>query len=883
LFAVAAAGMGSSARAQEPPPGRPPDAGPPAAPAPKPGTQEPAAPPRRSEPGPWQDDVEKLQGLKVKDIQVRERTADQDRLADDSVADPIVRSMTSQKGRPFDARELSTDVSNLWTDRRLVVTAFAQDVGGEVLVTLVIVRRVEVYERVEFRGLKHFDRTTVDGLLGLYTDRQVTSSEAEAMRKVLLARYQRDGYAFCSIDPQERAADGRPIEGAERMPRVLVFQIDEGPKVTIRNVEFTGNTSFPGTPWFGLFGTGGYLLRDSHIQSDPAWGLSSGGAYSTEILKEDLDRLRLFYRSRGFLEATVDVADLRFTPDRTQVDVTMIVVEGPRYRVKSVRVEHVDVRGEPLATKPLYSPTEIAAELKVVPGEYYDHDRLQRDAIAIREFYGKRGHPPRDFPGMLQDAGAFRVLPHRETYGDGAEAAIVFPVFEGVPKTLRDVVIRGNQYTRDAVIRRRIYARPGDRVDMEDVNRSLRYLEQTRYFQDQATGRGPRMQFLPVAGAEDVVDLAVDVEEGQTGELRWGVGISTGQGAQASITFNKRNFDLSSLPSSPNPATVLSELLDNKAFHGGGQNLNLLLAPGTKVSQFQVSWTEPDIFGEHVDTHELRVGGQRLIRRLPDGYTTDTLGAEVGLFRNFTEEFSAGLSLRAENVRVEDLAPDAPTSAFDAEGSTELRGARLQLRYRNYDDLRRPTEGFELGGTGEYVGGFLGGDESLYKFTHSAHVYLPISENEMGHRTVLHLEHLFGVASEFGGSDDVFLTQRFYMGGSSLRGFDYRRAGPSQFGRPVGGEAIYTGTIEVTFPLVATRLEHQARDRELLRGVMFTDVGLLGLAIDDPTFGEVRASSGFGLRIEVPYFELPISLDLGWPWLYEETDDRRQFFFSITR
>ena len=73
------------------------------------------------------------------------------------------------------------------------------------------------------------------------------------------------------------------------------------------------------------------------------------------------------------------------------------------------------------------------------------------------------------------------------------------------------------------------------------------------------------------------------------------------------------------------------------------------------------------------------------------------------------------------------------------------------------------------------------------------------------------------------------------------------------------------------------------RDRELLRWVVFTDIGFLGLGLSDPTFGEMRASSGVGLRIEIPYLELPIALDLGWPWLYEESDDRRQLYFSISR
>ena len=94
---------------------------------------------------------------------------------------------------------------------------------------------------------------------------------------------------------------------------------------------------------------------------------------------------------------------------------------------------------------------------------------------------------------------------------------------------------------------------------------------------------------------------------------------------------------------------------------------------------------------------------------------------------------------------------------------------------------------------------------------------------------------------------------------------------------------MYTATLELTFPLVATRLEREVRDRELLRFATFTDFGLLGLGLDDQTFGEVRLSSGFGLRIEIPYLEVPIALDLAWPWFYEESDDRRQFFFWISR
>jgi outer membrane protein assembly factor BamA len=73
------------------------------------------------------------------------------------------------------------------------------------------------------------------------------------------------------------------------------------------------------------------------------------------------------------------------------------------------------------------------------------------------------------------------------------------------------------------------------------------------------------------------------------------------------------------------------------------------------------------------------------------------------------------------------------------------------------------------------------------------------------------------------------------------------------------------------------------RDRELLRGVAFLDYGLLGLGLNDPSFDELRMSYGVGIRIDVPMLGIPISLDLGWPILSEETDRRRQLWFSLSR
>lgn len=136
-------------------------------------------------------------------------------------------------------------------------------------------------------------------------------------------------------------------------------------------------------------------------------------------------------------------------------------------------------------------------------------------------------------------------------------------------------------------------------------------------------------------------------------------------------------------------------------------------------------------------------------------------------------------------------------------------------------------------------------------------------------------------ADAFGSSDFVFPPERFYMGGSSLRGFKQREAGPSQFDNPVGGEARLLSTLEYQFPLISTRMPQQTWETEILRGVVFSDFGMLGLDIQDSTFSEPRLTVGFGLRVHLPVLQVPIQLDLAWPILSEDTDSEEQFFFAI--
>ena len=127
----------------------------------------------------------------------------------------------------------------------------------------------------------------------------------------------------------------------------------------------------------------------------------------------------------------------------------------------------------------------------------------------------------------------------------------------------------------------------------------------------------------------------------------------------------------------------------------------------------------------------------------------------------------------------------------------------------------------------------------------------------------------------------LFVTERFYMGGHNLRGFEQRGAGPTQFGNPVGGEVRVLSSLQYEFPIFSTRRQGQLRESEVLRGVIFSDFGMLGVTTDH--LGAPRLSAGFGIRLNIPMLNVPIALDLGWPILREGTDETRQVLFSLSR
>jgi outer membrane protein insertion porin family len=171
--------------------------------------------------------------------------------------------------------------------------------------------------------------------------------------------------------------------------------------------------------------------------------------------------------------------------------------------------------------------------------------------------------------------------------------------------------------------------------------------------------------------------------------------------------------------------------------------------------------------------------------------------------------------------------------------------------------------------------GILGGDFDFTRFEAEHKVFIPVFEDYLDRRTVLSFSTRVAYIPQ--GRDETPTYERFYLGGSSMRGLEFRTVSPRGVRNdngepsvdPIGGTFLFFAGVEIQQPIF----------EELFSIVGFIDSGTVTF---DPGFEDYRVTAGFGLRFYVPQLSpAPLAFDFGIPLLSESTDEDRLFTFSI--
>ncbi len=352
-------------------------------------------------------------------------------------------------------------------------------------------------------------------------------------------------------------------------------------------------------------------------------------------------------------------------------------------------------------------------------------------------------------------------------------------------------------------------------------------------------------------------DIVTSIEEAPTGRFMIGVGANSFQGLIGNLQIYEKNFDITNLPRS------FSDIVNGRAFRGGGQSLMINLSAGNLMNYMAVTLREPYLF-------DLPIGASAsgyISSRIYPNWDERRGGGSWSLGRQFGTMIYADTTVRAEEVDFFGYRSPAPANYLAASGFTSLFSIKPSFRIdnRRFENPNSPfmaTKGQYLQLSSEQ--GF--GSFTWTKFDAEGRAYLPTFSRPDGTgKQFFTFRSHFGIATE---TTPVY--ERYFAGNfGSLRGFQYRTISPHVFNVPTGGVMMAIGSVEYQIPWNAKDTIHQ---------IFFTDFGTV---TGNYQFTDMRVSVGTGLKVVLPIAPMPFEFDLAFPVLKANGDRVAYFNFAV--
>jgi outer membrane protein insertion porin family len=708
--------------------------------------------------------------------------------------------------------------------------------------------------------------------LGLLSGLAVDENLIKSAQRRIQDLYRSKGYYLVDV-----SVDRKLLEETGE----LVFVIREGERVKVSLIKFEGNLSF--TP---------RELRTA-VKTTTS-NIFEKGPLDDDTLDEDVASLARFYKDRGYLDVRTD-RQVTPSPNGREAIVTFIISEGRVYTLRTVRVQvltqsrgvfptEAEARGaagpegfvDPIPVTDaqgsrtdyhaygpgVFTPAQITGLMEVKPGDVYSVNKLDKSVETIRNAYGKLGYVVDRAPPYSPLPALIERSEERNVPGEPL-VDLVLIIREGLRFRVGELIIGGNSYTKQNVIRRQIQIKPERPLDYPALVESQRRLEDTELFAPRSVKLTTQQ---PDPAEPDHRDVLVEVAETNTGKFNIGVLVGSDNGLTGQIGLQQRNFDLFDTPDS------FGEFISGRAFRGAGQTFNINLQPGTRVQDYSIGLSDPYV----LDTDYSASGGLSYFRRAYTQYDEERMGGRVGVGRRFGSRWQGDLTVRAESVELRNLTEDAPVDVFDVADRHTITGlaARLVRSTIPAGERAFPSRGSHIALGVEQVGA-LGGDFTFNKLTAEHSVFLNLHESFLGYKTVLSLNTKINYIPQSVSKVPVY--ERYYLGGQSFRGFGYRAVSPLGIQHntgtlgtePVGGTWSFFFGPEIKQPIF----------RDIISVVGFMDTGTVA---DKVTLSGYSVSVGVGLSFYIRELSpAPLAFDFGFPVIKQDTDRKRLFSFSI--
>ena len=557
-------------------------------------------------------------------------------------------------------------------------------------------------------------------------------------------------------------------------------------------------------------------LKSIISTKEDAWyKLFGSNKFIPERLEYDKKKLKEFYNQRGYIDFKVEIARGDLLPDISGFNLNFIVKEGKRYTVNDLVIESSLINDN--------KKKILLKEIYLKKEEYFNSRALDASIkFLVEEFELLGFNFIRVFPKIKKDKNLVNIL---------------FSIKEGSEKYINKITIIGNTRTNDNVIRRELSLLEGDPFNKSKLTTSISALRRLGYFQS--------VNYRLDEIASNLIDIILDVKETNTGSVSFGVGYSSLNNTSFSFGLNEKNF------------------------LGEGKKVRFQADLSEKKSTYNIGVTEPyfldrhislygDIFNQETENTKGDIKSSSSGFGFGIGFTNESLTQSFKYKLSTSETTTSSTSTAASETGEEGI--EIITSSITHSISKDTR-----------DSYFNPTSGYNWKFSNTLAG--IGGDATFYKSILNSRIYYPIDYGD----------YVFGFKSGAGFitaiDDKITSSNRFFLGGKKLRGFDNGGLGPRDTGnnQAVGGNNFYN----FSFELKSNKFMPEDTGLEWL---VFSDIGSIwGTDYKTNVKGfddiEPRITSGFGLAMVTPVG--PLQMIWGFPVQSQDYDIEENFQFSI--
>ncbi|MEW5801865.1 MAG: outer membrane protein assembly factor BamA [bacterium] len=438
----------------------------------------------------------------------------------------IVHKIQTKIGETFDPRKIDEDIKAIYDIGYFEnIKVDVKEIDGGVTVTYIVSER-PLIKKISFRGNKKIKTETLKEKTDITPGSIYNPYLVKKNIQSLMQYYKDEGYYLVQISSAQEAVSEEQTE--------LVFDIEEGKKVKIREVNIEGNDYFPDNQIKKLLKT-----REHGLFSF----VTSSGYLKKETLTQDVQQIEDLYYNQGFIQASVQEPNIVFDPEKKGLIVNFPISEGDQYRIGKITVKGNSV----------IPASEIQEQVQIKEDEVFNRAQLRLDISAIQDLYANQGYL------------FAHISPLTHEIPEEKKIDVTLDIEENGLTYVDRIKISGNVKTRDKVIRREIKVQEGEIFRSQKVRQSYNNINNLGFFEEVNLDIQPKPE-------ESKVDLSVKVKERMTGQVSVGGGYSSVDKLVATADIKFGNL------------------------FGLGQQLNLSAELAEKRSTYDLGFTEPWLF-----------------------------------------------------------------------------------------------------------------------------------------------------------------------------------------------------------------------------------------------------------------------------------------------